>query len=129
MLLAPRVVPAVVVAVLGALGSACASAPREATRGAVRLAPGERAQGTATVEAGAPVVLRLRNGGPGRADFELRAGGVVLQQGALTEAESRIVPVARTSIVVVLRSTSDTGATIRIESEGQPAQFTWEWGR
>lgn len=112
-----------------ALVAACASTPRPQVRGAVRLAPGERAQGTATLEPGAPVTLRMVNNGPGRADFVIRAAGIVLQQGALTDTESRLVLERRTALVVVLESAGDQATVVRWDLVGQEPAFAWDFGR
>lgn len=105
--------------------AACASS-RPQVESAVALGPGGRAVGRMKVVPGGESRLRLVNRGPGRADHVIRnESGLVLQQGALTEAESRVTPVAPLTLVVVLEAYADAGTEIGVEASGPSVELAW----
>jgi len=96
----------------GTLLAACASGWTISQSGVV-LGPGGSASGSVVFPPGEKVVLRLRNRGPGSAEFAVKdAAGRVIQAGALGEATVEVTASDPEPLLLHLQAHDDGGTTV-----------------
>jgi hypothetical protein len=118
---------------LGACGSnesELVGSPGFSSAGRLDLRPGGRAEGRATVPAGATARIRLVNNGPGTASFVLRKqGGAEIAHGPLTVFTSELETTKEpTTYVLVIEAHADGEVRFagHIAVEDGDAEITWD---